>query len=603
MSSTGVEPDVQGVADLVVVGGLITEQLGGVQLEPSLNALLLDTFGHLFHQLSAARVQLARGLVQEERDRDTPVALTRDAPVRTPGDHAVQACLAPGWDELSLLDGCQRTLTQGAAFIRLLVHADEPLRGCAVDQRGLMAPAVHIAVLDSLVLEQRADFFQLGDDGRIGLPDKLAAKERQVTDIHAVALHRAEDVVIAHAVAFAGTEVVLTIGRRRVHHASAGAQLNVVSQIDRGKALIERMTKAEQLQRCTWRGGDHVALQAITGQAAFHQLFGQQQQTLAGIDQRIGKFRVDVQRLVGRNGPRRGGPDHDGSRLRQAGQTKCGGQLVGISHYEGDVDGIGLFVLVLDFGLSQRGTAVETPVDRFQTLEYETLFDHLGQRADFARFVGKVHGFVRVVPVAQYTEAHEVGLLPFDLLTCIGTAALAGQVGRLILAKGGFHLVLNRQTVTVPARHIGSVETGQGLGTGDDVLENLVDRMTDVNAAIGIGRAVVQNKLRPTFALRAQLLIQANLVPALQNLRLALRQGGLHRKLGVRQIKRGFVIGHFRLFVSDWHPAVEAGRLNAPMGTGGSNIGSNSRLQCLKGGETLLIAQLVVESHRQTPAI
>src|SRR3990167_3430443 len=353
VGGTGVKPDVQGVTDLVVVGSFIAQQLSSVQLEPSLYTLLLDTLGHLFHQLGSSRVQLTRGLVQEERDWHAPVTLTRDAPVRTPSNHAVQASLAPGGDKLGLLDGCQRALTQGAAFVRLLVHADEPLRGGAVDQRGLVAPAVHIAVLDGFVLEQRADLFQFGDDGRVGLPDKLAAKEWQVTDIYAVALHRAEDVVIAHAVAFAGTEVILTIGRRRVHHTSTSTQLNVVSQIDRGKALIERMTEADQLQRRAWRGGDHLALQAITGQAAFHQLFGQQQQALAGIDQRIGKFRVDVKGLVGRNGPRRGGPDHDGSRLRQAGQTKRGGQLVGIFNYEGHVDGIGFLVLIFDFRLSQ----------------------------------------------------------------------------------------------------------------------------------------------------------------------------------------------------------------------------------------------------------
>ena len=157
--------------------------------------------------------------------------------------------------------------------------------------------------------------------------------------------------------------------------------------------------------------------------------------------------------------------------------------------------------------------------------------------------------------------------------------------------------------MTVPTGHIGRVETAQGFRFHNHIFENFIYRVADMNIKFCIRRAIVQNKLRPAFALRAQLLIQANLVPALQNLRLALRQAGFHRKLGVRQIQRGFVIGHFRLFVSDWHPAVEAGGLNAPMGTGGSNIGSNSRLQCLKGGETLLIAQLVVESHRQTPAI
>ncbi|MNL83328.1 hypothetical protein D3C87_2109440 [compost metagenome] len=39
------------------------------------------------------------------------------------------------------------------------------------------------------------------------------------------------------------------------------------------------------------------------------------------------------------------------------------------------------------------------------------------------------------------------------------------------------------------------------------------------------------------------------------------------------------------------------------MGTGGGDIRIDRRLQRLQGGETLLITQLVVERHRQTPAI
>src|SRR3990167_8686341 len=65
VGGTGVKPDVQGVTDLVVVGSFIAQQLSSVKLEPSLYTLLLDTLGHLFHQLGSSRVQLTRGLVQE----------------------------------------------------------------------------------------------------------------------------------------------------------------------------------------------------------------------------------------------------------------------------------------------------------------------------------------------------------------------------------------------------------------------------------------------------------------------------------------------------------------------------------------------------------
>ncbi len=54
--------------------------------------------------------------------------------------------------------------------------------------------------------------------------------------------------------------------------------------------------------------------------------------------------------------------------------------------------------------------------------------------------------------------------------------------------------------------------------------------MTDVNLAVGIGRAVVQDELGTILANFAQLLVQANAVPALQDLRFALRQAGFMGK-------------------------------------------------------------------------
>ncbi|MCY1311763.1 hypothetical protein D9M70_621110 [compost metagenome] len=113
---------------------------------------------------------------------------------------------------------------------------------------------------------------------------------------------------------------------------------------------------------------------------------------------------------------------------------------------------------------------------------------------------------------------------------------------------GGLDLVLDRQAMAVPARHVGGVVAGQGFRADDDVLENLVDRVTDVDAAVGIGRAVVQDELRTPGADLPELLVQADAVPLLQGLRLALRQAGFHREGGVRKIQRGFVVGHLRLF-------------------------------------------------------
>ena len=545
MGGAGIEPDIQGIGDLFVLRRFVAKQFGSIQLRPGLDTALLHTLCHLLHQLDGARVQLAVFLVQEERDRHAPDALARDTPVRTSGDHAVQARLPPGRDEFGLFDGIQRTAAQRAAIVGDLVHADEPLRRGAVDQRGLVPPAVHVAVLDRLVLEQRADLGELLDDGRVGLPDELATKERQIGDVDAVALHRAENVVILHAVVLAGAEVILAVSRRRVDDTGTGTGFHVIGQIDRSEALVERMTEADQLQRLAFATGDDFTGQAVALQTGLHQLFGQHQHALTGVHQRIDELGVHVQRLVGRDGPGRSGPDDDAGALDQAGQAERGGQLVGVLDIEGDVDGIRFLVLIFDFRLGQRRTTVEAPVHRLQALEDEAAFHQFGQGADFPGFVGEVHGLVRVVPVTQNAEADEVGLLPLDLLGRIGTATLAGQIGRLVLAEGGLDLVLDRQTVAVPTRHVGSVETGQGARADDHVLDHLVHRVANVNIAVGIRRAIVQDELRATFADLPQLPVQVNAVPALQNLRLALWQTGLHRKCRGRQIEGRFVIGHF----------------------------------------------------------
>ena len=245
---------------------------------------------------------------------------------------------------------------------------------------------------------------------------------------------------------------------------------------------------------------------------------------------------MDVQRLVGRDGPRRSGPDHDGGRFAQRSQTESRRQLCFISNRECDVDGRGFFVGVFDFSFSQCRATVKTPVDRFQALEHETALDHFSQRADFPGFVGKVHGAVRVTPVAQHAKPDEFGFLPFNLLGSVGTAQLTRLVRRQVLAVGDFDFVLDWQTVAVPTRNIRRVETRKGFRADDHVLENLVDGVTDVNIAVGIGRTVVQNELWTILANFAQLLVQANAVPALQSLRLALGQAGLHWEGGVRKV-------------------------------------------------------------------
>jgi len=349
-------------------------------------------------------------------------------------------------------------------------------------------------------------------------------------------LHRVDDVVVDHAIGFAGHEVVYAVGRGGVNHAGAGAQFNVLGQVNRRQAVVERVTEVDQLQRRTGGGGDHRALQVVARQARLDQLFSQDQQFVTHIDQRVGEFRVDVKCLVGRNGPRGGGPDNDCGRLAQGCQAKGLGQFGLVGNREGNVDGRGFLVLVFNFSFGQGRTAIEAPVHRLETLEHETALDDFGQGTDFAGFVFEVHGFVRVGKVTQHTQTDELGLLALDLLGGVGTAQLAGLVRRQVFTVSHFNLVLDRQTVAIPARHIRRVKTRQGLGADDHVFQDLVQRMTDMDSAVGIRRTVVKYELRTILANLAQLPVQANAVPALQNLRFALWQAGLHWEGGVREV-------------------------------------------------------------------
>ena len=149
------------------------------------------------------------------------------------------------------------------------------------------------------------------------------------------------------------------------------------------------------------------------------------------------------------------------------------------------------------------------------------------------------------------TQALSSGIV--GLANNLDTIAIAaGQtVGTVNVAAPGEDVYLDAGTVSTTITNVaGGGAEGRGgegrrvphaphqrAGLHGHVLEDLVERVADVDAAVGIGRAVVKNELRPVFAELTQLLIQANAVPLLQDLRFALRQTSLHRKRRFRQVQ------------------------------------------------------------------
>ncbi len=168
------------------------------------------------------------------------------------------------------------------------------------------------------------------------------------------------------------------------------------------------------------------------------------------------------------------------------------------------------------------------------------------------RLAGKVHGFVGVVPLAQHAQALEVGHLLGNLLGGKGAALGLHLVARQVAAMQFFDGVFNGQAVAVPAGGVQRIKALQLAAFDDHVFQDFVHRVADVDLAVGIRRAVVQDEFGRSLAGGPQLLVDALLVPVLGPLRLALGQVAAHGKGRIGHVQRGAVgafggaLGFFR---------------------------------------------------------
>ena len=368
----------------------------------------------------------------------------------------------------------------------------------------------------------------------VGLPHEQATDQRRAGDELAVVADR----VVGRQIVFLADKVVVQAVRRRgMHQPGTRFQRDMLAADDRHGALMERVLQRQHFQCCTFAMPNRFAAQLITLQATFHQLRNQQQITFAGLDQAVLMLGMHAHRLIGGQRPRRGGPDHriyaGIARQRHAERLF---QRVPVLDLEAHVDRGRSLVLIFHFCLGQCRLAIQAPVHRLASLVQIAALVDAAERAHDVGLGLEVHRQVRMIPVAQHAEADEVLLLPLDLLLGIGAAQLAELRRRNRLAVFFLHLQLDRQAVAIPARHIGRVETRQRLALDDDVLENFVHRMADMDVAVRIRRAVVQDEFRLTLPGRADFLVALLRLPARHHLRLALGEVAAHRERGVGEI-------------------------------------------------------------------
>ena len=214
----------------------------------------------------------------------------------------------------------------------------------------------------------------------------------------------------------------------------------------------------------------------------------------------VGDLRRIADRAVAGNRPRRRRPDDDRRVRSRLSSSALNTIAERERHRKLHPDRIAGVVLVLDLGLGERGLLHHRPHHRLGAAIERAVGGELHQLARDLRLGRKAHRGVGIVPVALDAEALELLALHAEPVLGEGAAFGAEFVDRhrvLVLALGAVLLLdlpLDRQAVAVPARHVVGIVAEHLLRARHHVLEDLVERGADVDVAVGIGRAVMQDE-------------------------------------------------------------------------------------------------------------
>ena len=174
---------------------------------------------------------------------------------------------------------------------------------------------------------------------------------------------------------------------------------------------------------------------------------------------------------------------------------------------------------------------------------------HLGgPQKELTQFLGDLrlggigHGRVGAIPVADNAHALKLGALYVDPFVGEFAAFLAEFndwdliLVFLLLAVLFLDLPFDGQTVAIPPRHVISVLSEHLLAAVDDVLENLIECVTDVQMPVGVGWSVMEDELLAALRRFADPAVEVRFLPAGEDFWLAFRKAGLHGKIRARQV-------------------------------------------------------------------
>ena len=470
-----------------------------------------------------------------EGERESPVALARDAPVA----HVVQPVVHATADVWGLPF---HRLRGGEHRLAYVVDADEPLVHEPEQHVALAAPAHRHAVRVQLVADDAAGLAQ--PRGHVGGDHRRVAtlEPTEAFDVVTLAVDRREHV---ESELLAQLEVLGTAAGRDVDDARTFFGLDVLPGDDdvtngnlRGKVGEEGLElEADEL------GAVQLATHRAVGHAETAPARRAQHERLAlPVDLFVLQLGVHGRRDVRRQRPGRRRPEHEGA-------------VAAVEQVRADVE---REVLGLDVGtehlvLRQARAATRAPGQRHvalvQVLALEALLQEEPDRFDVLVRVREV----RVVPIHPLPEAR--GLLGDDL--CVLIHALAARarevvepegldVGLALEAERPLDLHLDPQTLAVETVLVPAALTLHRVEADDSVLQRATPRVVHAHGIVRGDRAVEEPEFGRVGAELTEAFEGLRLVPTLQDSRLHLERAVVRvdgELLGRNAAAQGYRLG------------------------------------------------------------
>ena len=468
--------------------------------------------------------------------------------------HALQPGLSPGGDEIHPVLGsrhrplAQRLRRAGLTDqLKRFLHRDEPLLRRPENDRGLRPPIVRITVQDILCREQPPASAQLFSDQPVGFLDRLPAQKFRHRLVEPPARqYRAVD---RQSVLAPRVIVILPMPRRGMHHARAIGRRHIVGGEDSSLVVDERVNVFRPLRQLLpgHRLRQHAHLFDPLPEAWTKHLVAQLRGDDADpllprpriLDKGVLHRRIHRDRQIRRQRPRRGRPHDQINR-----PIELLRHLRPPLHRELHIHARILHILVFQLRIRQRRLTRHRPRHRLELFVHQPRLDKPCEHLQRLRLILRLHRQIRIRPVPKDPQSLKLLALRLGKMLGGGIAQLPHlhRPHRPEILPRLLHLLLNlvldRQPVTIPARHIGRLVSLHRPEAQDHILERLVDQMPDVDIPVRERRPIVQHPLalpvrRP---IGEDFFVQPTLPPHRQALRLVHRQLRLHRERRLRQV-------------------------------------------------------------------